>query len=303
MVCGPTATGKTELAVQLAERFSGEMVTADSMQVYKGLAIGTAAVTPQQACGVPQHLAGVLAPQQAFSVAAWLKLAQEAIVQIEQNGHLPVVCGGTGLYIQNLVEGIRYAEAGEDEGLRARLEAEWDKDGGQAVYERLKTQDAARAAALHPNDKKRVIRALEQALATGLTASQRDEASRWEPPFRQALCIGLNYGERSKLYARCDSRVDRMMQEGLLQEARMVWENREAYRTAAQAIGYKEFFACFENAAPLDECVAKLKQATRNYAKRQLTWFGKMRQIVWLEADDPELAGKAAALAEDFLAQ
>ncbi|MDL2218866.1 tRNA (adenosine(37)-N6)-dimethylallyltransferase MiaA [Ruminococcaceae bacterium OttesenSCG-928-O06] len=300
VVCGPTATGKTALALHLARSLGGEVVGADSMQVYTGLTIGTAAPTPGEMAQVPYHLVGHVPPQQPYSVAAWLQDAEEAIDEIRQKGRVPVVCGGTGLYIQSLVMGLRFTEENDD-GLRAQLYAEWETNGAEEMHRRLAAVDPARAAVLHVNDKKRVLRALQQCMATGQTAEERLAASRRVPPRWQSLAIGLHYSTRAALYAAIDSRVDEMMQRGLLEEARTVWHHRAQYATAAQAIGYKEFFPYFEDAAPLADCTARLKQASRNYAKRQLTWFGGMQGIHWLAVDEDGVLEKAQALAQGFL--
>ncbi len=301
VVCGPTATGKSALALALARHFGGRLVGADSMQVYRGLVIGTAALTPQQAGGVEQYLVGVVPPTASYSVADWLKEAQEAIDGILAKGKLPVVCGGTGLYIHSLVQGIRYSDEKPDTSLRDALYRKWEEEGAAVLRARLATLDSDRAAALHQNDKKRIVRALEQVMATGSRATEREKNSRRLPPPYRTLCMGLNYASRVTLYAACNRRVDAMMAEGLLEEAREVWENRSSYRTAAQAIGYKEFFPYFEESATLADCVLRLKQATRHYAKRQLTWFGRMTEIQWLEAGRPETLEKAIALVENFL--
>lgn len=303
VVCGPTATGKTDLAAELCRIFGGELVNADSMQVYRGLTVGTAAPTPGQLAGVPLHLVGTVDPKTRYSVAEWLQDAGAAIRDIISRGALPVLCGGTGLYVQSLAEGIRFTEEPDDLELRAELEAQWEADGGRAVLQRLAMRDPDRAKQLHPNDKKRIIRALEQVLATGLTAAERDALSHREKPAYQVLLLGLNCAQRAELYERINRRVDAMMDAGLLGEAQLVWENKRHYKTAAQAIGYKEFFPYFRGEAPLEDCVAKLKQATRNYAKRQLTWFGRMPGMHWLTAGAPGTYDAADELVGAFLAE
>lgn len=298
VVCGPTATGKSSLALHLARRFGGELIAADSMQVYRGLVVGTAATTPQAAGEVPVHLTGFLPPEQPFSVADWVEKAAALIEGISARGRLPIVCGGTGLYIQSLVTGTRFEQDSRDDALRAELEAQWQAQGANAMLARLAALDPRRAETLHVKDKKRILRALEQSLLTGRTAAQRLAASRPAQPPYDSLLLGLRFEEREMLYNSINLRVDAMMAQGLLAEAQTVWENRARYQTAAQAIGYKEFFPYFEGTSELGACVDKLKQATRNYAKRQLTWFGGMTDIHWLEADDPDLAAKAETLME-----
>ncbi|MGD9559653.1 MAG: tRNA (adenosine(37)-N6)-dimethylallyltransferase MiaA [Oscillospiraceae bacterium] len=300
VVAGPTATGKSALALFLAQRFGGEVVGADSMQIYRGLRIGTAAITQEEACGVPLHLMGFLPPDAPFSVAAWLKMAHGCIGEIHARGAVPIVCGGTGLYLSSLLQGVRF-EQETDTALRAQLEADWRQQGGQAMLARLAACDPGRAEKLHLQDKKRILRALEQALQTRMTAEAREAQSTAGGPPYSALCLGLNHADRAGLYAAIEARVDAMMEEGLLQEARGVFENRDRYKTAVQAIGYKEFFPYFESEAPLEACVQKLKQATRNYAKRQLTWFRRMDDMHWLDATSPALREQAGQRAAAFL--
>ncbi|MDL2214132.1 tRNA (adenosine(37)-N6)-dimethylallyltransferase MiaA [Clostridia bacterium OttesenSCG-928-O13] len=304
VVCGPTATGKTRLAVSLAGHFDGEMVCADSMQIYRGLSVGTAAITREEAKGIPQHLTSFLPPEESYSVANWVRDAKKSIDAIANNGKLPVLCGGTGLYIESLVKGVRFTEGKTDEALRSRLQKEWETQGGEKMLARLAKVDPDCAKKLHLNDKKRILRALELWELTGQSAGARAQASLpAQPPYR-ALCLGLDFPDREALYKRADARVDAMMESGLLAEAKMVWKNRERFHTAAQAIGYKEFFPYFDGEtaeASLDGCVERLKQATRNYAKRQLTWFRRMEGVVWLNAAAPDLERKAVGLAQDFL--
>lgn len=301
ILCGPTATGKSELAVQLAKKLDAEMVCADSMQVYRELTIGTAAMTPEEAQGVPQHMTGFLLPDKAFSVASWLQMAEETALDINRRGKLPLFCGGTGLYIKSLVEGVRYEPQPDDKGLREQLETEWESQGAEAMLQRLAMLDPERAKVLHTRDKKRILRALALVLLTGHTAARREADSRKVPPQLDCRCIGLDYAERALLYKRCDDRVDAMMQAGLLAEAQWVWKNRACFVTAAQAIGYKELFAYFDGCAELEACVQKLKQATRNYAKRQRTWFRGMPQVTWLEAGSNDLTALALELALPFV--
>lgn len=299
VVCGPTATGKSTLALHLARRFGGELIAADSMQVYRGLVVGTAATTPQAAGEVPVHLTGFLPPEQPFSVADWVAKAAALIEDISARGRLPIVCGGTGLYIQSLVTGTRFERDTRDDALRAALEDDWQTQGPNATLARLAALDPQRAETLHVKDKKRILRALEQSLLTGRTAAQRQAASRPAQPPYDSLLLGLRFAQREMLYNSINLRVDAMLDQSLLDEAQTVWENRARYHTAAQAIGYKEFFPYFDGTSELAACVDKLKQATRNYAKRQLTWFGGMEGIRWLEADAPALAAKAEALVEN----
>lgn len=300
VVCGPTATGKSRLANALCAQFGGQVVGADSMQIYKGLPVGTAAVTGEEAGGIPQHLVGFLPPEQQFSVAQYIALAKTTINAIAGQNALPVVCGGTGLYLSALVNGTIFTDEKPNPELRRQLEQEWSEAGPEGMLAKLAGVDAAYAATLSPADKKRILRGLEQWHLTGKTRKERDEASRGKAPYH-ALCIGLNYSSRELLYQKINERVDVMLRQGLLEEARRVYQNRLVYQTAAQAIGYKEFFPYFEGTATQAECADKLKQATRNYAKRQLTWFKRMPGIHWLMVDDATMPQQAAQLVQAFL--
>ena len=300
---GPTATGKTALSVALAKRFGGEIISADSMQIYQGLDVGTAKVTPEEMQGVPHHLVGFLAPEQAFSVADFTTLAGKTITQLTAQGKLPLVVGGTGLYITSLLNGMSFAPEKTDPAIRARLQARADTEGGAAIYAELQRIDPDYAAQVHPNNLPRVIRALELFEATGRRMSdQRREARPAEAPYH-ALCLCLTCRDRAVLYSRIDRRVDEMVENGVLDEARRVYEHRETYRTAAQAIGYKEFFPYFAGEQSLADCTEKLKQATRNYAKRQLTWFRRQNEAVWLYLDEEDVTARACALVREFLQQ
>ena len=300
-VAGPTATGKTALGVALALRFGGEIISADSMQIYRGLDVGTAKVTAEEAHGVPHHCVDILPPEAAFSVADFTALAARLIDEIGARGRLPILVGGTGLYIQSLLYGVRFAEEKAPAGLREALAAELAARGPAAMYAELQAADPEAAAAIHPNNHLRVLRALEHYRATGRRLSEQKAASL--PPERpyRALVLGLDFPAREQLYRRIDARVDRMLEQGLLEEARMVYDRRASCRTAAQAIGYKEFFPYFAGEDSLARCTEQLKQASRRYAKRQLTWFRHMDGVVWLDAGAPDLAAQALRLAEAFL--
>ena len=298
---GPTATGKTALSVALAKEFGGEVVNADSMQIYRGLDIGTAKPTAEERQGIPHHLMDFLPPEAPYSVADFTAAAAPLIEQLNSAGKLPIVTGGTGLYITSLMKGTAFAPEKTDPAIRARLQTEADEQGSAALYARLQQIDPAYAEKLHPNNLPRVIRALELFEATGRRMSEQQRAA-WaaEPPYR-SLCICLTCRDRAELYRRIDRRVDSMLQNGVLEEAKLVYDNRETYRTAAQAIGYKEFFPYFAGDMPLNDCTNRLKQATRNYAKRQLTWFRHQADGVWLYVDEEPPAPRAAELVRQFL--
>lgn len=298
-VGGPTASGKTAFSVQLAKRLGGEVVCADSMQIYKGLDVGTAKATKEEMEGVPHHLMDFLPPEETFSVADFVEAANREVQAITGRGRLPVLVGGTGLYIESFLNGVRFAEQKTDPALRERLEKEAGELGAQAMHGRLAAIDPDYAATVHPNNVGRVIRALELYYSSGKTMSrQREESLPETPPF-DSMVFCLAPAERSELYRRIDVRVDRMLEAGILEEAKMVWENRERYRTAAQAIGYKEFFPYFEGTADLAACTDKLKQASRNYAKRQLTWFRRMENVIWLDPGNGQLVERAEKLVRE----
>ena len=300
---GPTASGKTALSLALAKRFGGEVISADSMQIYRGLDIGTAKASAAEQAEVPHHLLDIKDPEEPFSVAEYVKLADTCICSLTGQQRLPLVVGGTGLYISSLLDGIVFAEQKNDPALRRALQSRAEAEGSMALYQELAAIDPEAAAKIHPNNQGRVIRALELYRLTGKTMTQQKAESRPAQAPYEALVFCLGAGERSALYERIDRRVDSMLQNGILPEAELVWKNREKYKTAAQAIGYKEFFAYFEGTANLEECAEKLKQASRNYAKRQLTWFRRMPGVHWLDMTRPGEEQRAIDLVQDFLAQ
>lgn len=302
-VGGPTASGKTALSVALARAFDGEIINADSMQIYKNLDVGTAKPSAEERQEIPHYLLDFLSPETPYSVADFTAAADPLIRDITARGRLPLVVGGTGLYITSLLSGMAFAPEKTDPAIRARLQARADTEGGAALYAELQRIDPDYAAQVHPNNLPRVIRALELFEATGRRMSdQRREARPAEAPYH-ALCLCLTCRDRAVLYSRIDRRVDEMVENGVLDEARQVYDHRDAYRTAAQAIGYKEFFPYFEGTASLTECTERLKQATRNYAKRQLTWFRHMDGVVWLDASAPDVTARAVQLTQEFLAK
>ena len=300
-VGGPTASGKTALSVALARAFDGEIINADSMQIYKNLDVGTAKPSAEERQGIPHYLLDFLSPETPYSVADFTAAADPLIRDITARGRLPLVVGGTGLYITSLLSGMAFAPEKTDPAIRARLQARADTEGGAALYAELQKIDPDYAAQVHPNNLPRVIRALELFEATGRRMSdQRREARPAEAPYH-ALCLCLTCRDRAVLYSRIDRRVDEMVESGVLDEARQVYDHRDAYRTAAQAIGYKEFFPYFEGTANLTECTERLKQATRNYAKRQLTWFRRQNDAVWLYLDEEDVTEHACTLVRAFL--
>ena len=300
-VGGPTASGKTALSVALAKAFDGEIINADSMQIYRNLDVGTAKPSAEERQGIPHYLLDFLEPEMPYSVADFTAAADPLIRKLTARGKLPVVVGGTGLYITSLLNGMNFAPGKIDPAIRARLQARADAVGGAVLYAQLQSIDPDYAAQVHPNNLPRVIRALELYEATGRKMSaERISARAAEPPYR-SLCLCLTCRDRAALYDRIGRRVDLMVKNGVLDEAKQVYDHRESYRTAAQAIGYKEFFPYFEGTASLEECTEKLKQATRNYAKRQLTWFRRQNDAVWLYIDEENVIDRACSLVREFL--
>lgn len=293
---GPTASGKTGLSVELATRFSGEILSGDSMQIYRDMHIASAAPDPEETGTVPHHLFEFLSPEESFSVARYVTLADEVIAGIHGRGNLPFVVGGTGLYLSSLSEHITFGEDPVDAGHRAALYQKADEVGLSALYEHLCKIDPDTAKKLSPNDKKRILRAIEIYEVSGQTKSERDAASRQGGPIYRNLLIGLAYRDRALLYNRINRRVDQMLERGLLSEAEAAFSRSAS--TAAQAIGHKEFFPYFAGIATLEAATERLKMQTRRYAKRQMTWFSKMEQVKWIymdETDDP------LAMASDWI--
>lgn len=302
-VGGPTASGKTALSVGLAKAFGGEIINADSMQIYKNLDVGTAKPSIEERQGIPHYLLDFLPPETPYSVADFTAAADPLIQEITARGKLPLVVGGTGLYITSLLNGTAFAPEKTDPAIRARLQERAEAEGGAALYAELQSIDPDYAAQVHPNNLPRVIRALELYTATGRRMSEeRVNARPAEPPYR-SLCLCLTCRDRAVLYDRIERRVNLMVENGVLAEAKQVYDHRDTYRTAAQAIGYKEFFPYFEGTGSLDECTARLKQATRNYAKRQLTWFRRQNDAVWLYIDEENVLDRACELVREFLQQ
>lgn len=288
-VVGPTASGKSALAVALAERLGGEIVSADSMQIYSGLPIGTAQPSEEEKRGIAHHLIGFLDPSQEFNAAQYVEFAKEAIRSIRGRGKLPILAGGTGLYVSSLLHNVRFLPEEEDPELRKSLEITAKEQGIETLLERLKQLDPAAAVSIDSCNQKRVIRCLELSIKTGKTAAQRAEESRGEPSPYNSCMLGLCFADRSLLYDRINRRVDWMLEQGLMREARALFENRQVSRTVLQAIGYKEFFPYFRGEISLETAVETVKRESRRYAKRQMTWFRREGDIHWLEADDPSL--------------
>ena len=283
VIVGPTASGKTRMAVELAQLHNGEVVSADSMQIYRGMDIGTAKPTREEMGGVPHHMLDVADPGEDFSVARYVDMAAQCVDDILARGKLPIVAGGTGLYIDSLLSGRTFAPFSPDSALRGQLEAELAQKGGQAMLEELAGVDPESARRLHPNDHKRIIRALEVYEETGKTITQHNLETQALPDKYHPVWIGLTYEPRQLLYDRIDLRVDKMLEAGLLEEIRGLLERGiPSGCTAMQAIGYKEFLPVLNGAASLETAVEQVKQGSRRYAKRQLTWFRRNPNIHWI---------------------
>ncbi len=280
-VVGPTASGKTALGIELAKHYGGEVVSADSMQIYKGMDIASAKPTAEEMQGIPHHLIGFLDRGTAFSAAEYVKLANERIRDILGRGKLPIIVGGTGLYVDSLLDNVRFSEVKNDEGYRRELMETARTQGAEVIYRQLAEADPVAAETIHMNNLVRVIRALEVIHVTGRKFSEIKAESRLEESPYDSLILGLNYTDRKVLYDRIDRRVDKMVEAGLIDEARGLWQE-SGMKTAANAIGYKELIPYFEGTMPLTDCISKIKQETRHYAKRQLTWFRRNERIQWI---------------------
>lgn len=302
-IVGPTASGKTDLSIVLAQRFNGEVVSADSMQIYRGMDIGTAKPTPAERQGIAHHMLDVACPGEDWSVSRYEQEASRCIEDILARGKLPILCGGTGLYIDAVIRGTGF-QAGQQSGEeRKKLERQWDELGAAEMHRKLRAVDPESAERLHPNDKRRVIRALEVYSLTGVPISEHNRRTRLRPPRFDALMIGLRPVPREALYARIDARVGRMEKEGLVQEARALYESGALSGTAAQAIGYKELIDYFEGRCTLPEALDTIRRKSRNYAKRQLTWFQSDDRIYWIPVHTPASADAVAEEATTFLRQ
>ena len=287
-VVGPTASGKTKLAVQLAKAYDGEVVSCDSMQIYKHMDIGTAKPTPEEMEGVPHHMIDCVEPGEDFSVGKYVQLADGCVQDILSRGKAAVIAGGTGLYVDSLIAGRTFAPVPQT-GKREALEAQLRQEGGEAMLRKLRAVDPDAAARLHPADEKRIIRALEVYAETGRTITQHNLDTQRIPPRYRPVWIGLDYLDRAVLYRRIDLRVDLMLQAGLLDEIRALLARGVSPRTTAmQAIGYKEFFDALEGRSTLLAAADLCKQRSRNYAKRQLTWFRRNPQLCWLRMTGQE---------------
>lgn len=299
ILTGPTAVGKTKLSILLAKKLNADIISADSMQIYKGMDIGSAKITADEMQGVRHYLIDVLDPHDDFNVVKFQKMARKAIDEIYSRSRLPLIVGGTGFYIQALLYDIDFEECAEDSLFRAKLEREAAENGSRALWERLKDIDPASADAIHENNSKRIIRALEyNHLTGGLISKHNEEQRQKKSPFSFKYFVLTR--DRAELYKRIDQRVDEMMRSGLLDEVIKLKANAcTRDMVSMQGLGYKELLDYLDGLSTLDEAVYKIKQATRHFAKRQLTWFRREQDVVWVETDGRSPEELAEELAEE----
>ena len=287
VITGPTATGKTALGVALCRALGGEVISADSMQIYRGMDIGTAKPAPAETQGVPHHMIGVADPGDPWSVARWAEMADECAQDILARGKQPVVVGGTGLYIEALLSGREYGAAPGDFGVREALSAEYDALGGEAFREKLRAVDPERAARLPPADKKRLVRAMEVYTLTGETITAHDARTHVLPPRYESVRFALTWNDREALYRRIRQRVDDMVEAGLFREVEaLLRAGLRSDSTAMQAIGYKEIAAALRGDCSREEAVEAVKRESCRYAKRQLTWLRRDSALRWIPREE-----------------
>ena len=304
-VVGPTATGKTKMGVALAKRFGGEVVSVDSMQIYRGMTIGTAAPTAEEMDGIRHHMVAIADPAESWSVARFTEQADHCIGDILRRGKCPVLVGGTGLYLDSILSGRTFAPGHSGGEIRKSLQAELAREGIESLYRQLREIDPETAARLPIRDEKRILRALEVYRETGETLTAHDARTRLRPPKYRACTIGLTFRDRADLYARIDRRVDTMVERGLLREVEALLQTGlPETATALQAIGYKQFLSVYRGDTPVSEAVAEVKLRSRQYAKRQLTWLRRKDDIHWLLWEkDPDFPAGLQNATEYLLAQ
>lgn len=302
-IAGPTASGKTALAVALAKAIDGEVVSCDSMQIYKGMDIGTAKPTVEEMQGIPHYMLDVAEPGEAFSVSRYCELADPIIGDICNRGKTAIIAGGTGLYMDALIRGNNFAPC-PSTGMREKLESQADAEGMEAMLQLLHSIDPDSAARLHLKDRKRILRALEVYYETGETITAHNLKTQQIPPKHQAVWFGLEDENRQDLYDRIDSRVEKMLADGLLTEIKELLASGVPEKsTAMQAIGYKEFIAYLNGQASLEASVSEVQQSSRHYAKRQLTWFRRNQNICWLRRKSGENTEQILHYARQHLAE
>ena len=285
VICGPTASGKTALSIALAKQINGEIVSCDSMQIYKDMNIGTAKPTTEEMQGIKHYLIGYVSPEERYSVADYKKDAKRAIKEIIEKGKMPIVVGGTGLYVDSLIYEIEYQDIKLDEQYRKQLEDEVKEKGLEELYKKAKIIDEKAMEKISPTDKKRILRVLEIYHATGKTKTEQEIESRKKEVEYDYKVYALNW-DRQTLYERINKRVDIMIEQGLIQEVKEIIEKYNTFLTAMQGLGYKEVVDYLKGIYTKEEMVEKIKMETRRYAKRQLTWFRKNKQTIWLNGED-----------------
>ena len=297
VLAGPTASGKTALSIELAKLYNGEIVSADSMQIYKHMDIGTAKATKEEQARAVHHMIDIIEPYEDYSVSRYVEDAEKCCRDIISRGKMPIICGGTGLYIDSLLSGRSFAQTEEDNSVRDELSNEYDRIGGEEMLKKLSLVDPERAEKLHPSDKRRIVRALEIFRLTGMTISEHDAATKALPPRFDAKTIVLNFKDRQDLYDRINLRVDLMEELGLFEEVKTLLESGlDDKCTAMQAIGYKEAVQALRGEISREEALEQIKMGSRRYAKRQLTWFRRSENALWINWDrQPDIA---AALCE-----
>lgn len=278
-IVGPTAVGKTKLSIEVAKKFNGEIISGDSMQVYRGMDIGTAKIKIEEMQGIPHHMIDIKNPNENFSVAEFKKYVQQYIKEISARNHIPIIVGGSGLYIQSVLSDYNFSEEKRDDALTKKLEAEMEAEGIEPLYNRLKQVDHVQAEKIHPNNFRRVIRALEIYENTGLTMTEYQMQQQKEMPF-DSMLIGLEM-ERSMLYERINHRIDLMVEEGLVEEVHKLISEGYSNCQSMKAIGYKELIPYFRGEATLEESIELLKRNSRRFAKRQFTWFKNKMEVNW----------------------
>ena len=300
VITGPTATGKTRLGIMLAQRLGGEIISGDSMQLYRGMDVGTAKPTAAELAAAPHHMIDVADPAEEWSVSRYVEAASAAVDGAAARGRLPIVVGGTGLYIDSLVRGTQFGERSERGNIcRAELESRYDEIGGRAMLTELSQVDPERAAKLAPADKKRIVRAMEVFLLTGKTITELDRESRAAPPRYDAAYIILDYEDRADLYARIDARVDEMVAGGLFEEVERVFASGVS-GTARQAIGYKEMARAIAGEISVDQALEDIKRGSRRYAKRQISWCKRYPGALRIDWEKKPNFDEALRLSTDF---
>ena len=285
VICGPTASGKTSLSIALAKKINGEIVSSDSMQIYKDMDIGTAKPSEEEMQGIKHYLIGIIEPDKRYSVADYKEDAKKAIKEILQKGKVPIIVGGTGLYIDSLIYEIEYPNIEFDSKYRAELEKQVEEQGLEKIYQKAKEIDPEAVNKISCNDKKRILRILEIYHATGKTKTEQEKESRKKEVEYDYQVYALKW-DREKLYERINARVDIMLENGLVEEVKNIMRKYNEFPTAMQGLGYKEVVEYLNGDLTKQEMEDKIKRETRRYAKRQMTWFRKNKQTIWLNAED-----------------